>query len=128
MDRGTGGCLAPAALDALRPREAGLGATQPGWPLVRSAPRVLAGEEAHGSVVHGPWACLWGWAYPCQMVSFHLPAARRPSDCPEPKRMGTEGLSLSLTAPTFEGIFCGKHWLYRPWAPKPHSAVSRLCH
>lgn len=47
--RGTGvrgRCLASAALDALRPREAGLGAAQP---LVRSAPGVLAGEEAHGS-------------------------------------------------------------------------------
>lgn len=68
-----GGGLGPSALDALRPHEAGLGAAQPGRPLVSSAPGFLAGGEAHGRAVCGPWTCLQDWARPGQTVSFHPP-------------------------------------------------------
>lgn len=113
---GSGG-LGPAALDALRPREAGLGAAQPGQPLVSSAPQVLVGGEAHGRAVCGPWTCLRGWARPGQMVSFHLPLlslSKRPGSlmtaqspdwtCSQEHGHGG-AFSLSLSPPPLLGNF-----------------------
>lgn len=144
---GAGG-LAPAALDALRPREAGLGAAQPGGPLVRSAPESSRERKPTEVLCAAPGpACGAGPTLarrshsPCPGLSVSerpggLVTARSPgwTRSQEDGHGGNCSLSLSLLLSLSRCPHPSGYFLWRAlslqsdrlWALKPHSAVSRL--